>query len=709
MQPAPGGGGARSSRRASRELDTPPDRPVVASRRASQGSHQAEGGHGQAEKGNDAMAVAAEIATGGGDGEGEVATRPARNRRTSSVDLKAKRPTRRRRASRESIHDLLQGDATFDLPEMRRKRQALREDPMVAEALNEWWIVTDSDGNGEIDRDEYMELGKALYRVMIADGNEAAAAKSAANDWEEDSKGREVMDSEMFKSAIFELADLWTKTLDPSEYVAFLKQLLVKMKAAGLGGDLLLGVQLHKGVNRSRRGSKESIPTITSEPNRSRRGSKESIPPIKSEPIASTTANQSAVIESSEEHSGAFSGANISEMKKQVVAEAPAPPASSPEASSAAAPSSSTETTASDLLASMSAPKTPSTPSAVDVPTTPVPTVAGPSSAPKQTSVVPDTETVPKGPASAPSAASTSPAAESAAVASATPAAQGGERPCWLPEPTAAPHPGTPQPGASEAPSVAGDNIDTGAIRPRAANVDGGDGGKPLPLPVPPTQQPQRVVKNGRRASKDGAASDLLFQEAASALAAAAAPADEAPRPLPAVGEDAKKTPASARNARRSRELSFELAGAGSSASARSRSTRTSAEGDDSGDTPPPKGSAGTVRSRRASREITYFPPSAPGFLPASVGGKASDTAFVSNLNHAGGGENGEGANVRALGMAAFDGADLPMEPTMQPKKNELAEKALTKGGPRRVPRRSRDLEEDLDLFQAPPPIAPRG
>ena len=131
------------------------------------------------------------------------------------------------------------GEATFDLPEMKAKRAALREHPDVISALNVWWDITDADGNGVIDRDEYILLGKALYRVIINDGNEKAAQESAENDWEEDCRGNETMDEALFKQAIFELVDLWTDTLDAVEYVDFLMSLLEKMKLKGLGSDLL--------------------------------------------------------------------------------------------------------------------------------------------------------------------------------------------------------------------------------------------------------------------------------------------------------------------------------------------------------------------------------------------------------------------------------------------------------------------------------------
>ena len=133
------------------------------------------------------------------------------------------------------------GDANFDTPEMKAKRAALRHNVAVSAALDEWWEATDADGNGFIDREEYIELGKALYRVIIADGNETAAQKSAEDDWEEDSKGEKLMTAAHYRDAIFQLCDLWTDSLEPTEYVAFLVNLLAQMKVAGLGTALLAG------------------------------------------------------------------------------------------------------------------------------------------------------------------------------------------------------------------------------------------------------------------------------------------------------------------------------------------------------------------------------------------------------------------------------------------------------------------------------------
>ena len=111
---------------------------------------------------------------------------------------------RTRRKSKEQwqreAHDL-------ENPNKKAQRRALRYDTRVAAALDAWWDVTDADGSGAIDREEYLELSKSLYRVMIGDGDEEAAQRSAEDDWEEDCKGQDTMGAEEFRDAIFQCVE----------------------------------------------------------------------------------------------------------------------------------------------------------------------------------------------------------------------------------------------------------------------------------------------------------------------------------------------------------------------------------------------------------------------------------------------------------------------------------------------------------------------
>ena len=61
----------------------------------------------------------------------------------------------------------------YESPAMLMARRQLKSDPMVLATLKEWWLATDADGNGSIDREEYIELMKAMC---------VAAARTAAAD-----------------------------------------------------------------------------------------------------------------------------------------------------------------------------------------------------------------------------------------------------------------------------------------------------------------------------------------------------------------------------------------------------------------------------------------------------------------------------------------------------------------------------------------------
>ena len=64
-----------------------------------------------------------------------------------------------------------------------------------------------------------------LHLALVPDVQKEDLLISAAQDWVEDSNGKETMDFEQFFSSMFELADIWVEGIDGAEYVAFLQRL----------------------------------------------------------------------------------------------------------------------------------------------------------------------------------------------------------------------------------------------------------------------------------------------------------------------------------------------------------------------------------------------------------------------------------------------------------------------------------------------------
>ena len=128
-----------------------------------------------------------------------------------------------------------------------RQRSALREHPEIKACCHRWWNcliipVIDSDHSGTISKEEYLVFHKCLNFALTHEEKgrmtslppigSAAATKLALEDWENDAKGGEKIDAETFELTIFELADIWTDTTDPQEYVDFLDWLFSEMVVA---------------------------------------------------------------------------------------------------------------------------------------------------------------------------------------------------------------------------------------------------------------------------------------------------------------------------------------------------------------------------------------------------------------------------------------------------------------------------------------------
>ena len=105
------------------------------------------------------------------------------------------------------------------------RREMLRFDPTVRELLRGFWVLSDADGSGSIDREEYMDLHLHLYAAMNVevtraadaleeglrgkDGWKEAARAIAAREWEFDAQGRDFLDEHLFGVSLFQLVDAW--------------------------------------------------------------------------------------------------------------------------------------------------------------------------------------------------------------------------------------------------------------------------------------------------------------------------------------------------------------------------------------------------------------------------------------------------------------------------------------------------------------------
>ncbi|KAH8069809.1 serine/threonine kinase [Aureococcus anophagefferens] len=109
-----------------------------------------------------------------------------------------------RRALRDlELEELFErsADESGTVDETRRRR------------LHAFWLLVDRDGDGAIDRDEYLDLHVHLYAAMHFGGAEppdlAEARRVAEREWDFDSQGRDGLDHDLFNLSFFQLVDAW--------------------------------------------------------------------------------------------------------------------------------------------------------------------------------------------------------------------------------------------------------------------------------------------------------------------------------------------------------------------------------------------------------------------------------------------------------------------------------------------------------------------
>ena len=130
--------------------------------------------------------------------------------------------------------------------ELRKARTRLRHAPVVVAELHTWWwccqhsitpIIGQSGSakqQNHIGKVEYVRIDRLISKAMQTNFEPEAAQRAAVADWDDDEHGggrgaAETLSRASFMDALFEVADLYTKTVDEGEYADFLHGLFEKV------------------------------------------------------------------------------------------------------------------------------------------------------------------------------------------------------------------------------------------------------------------------------------------------------------------------------------------------------------------------------------------------------------------------------------------------------------------------------------------------
>ena len=131
--------------------------------------------------------------------------------------------------------------AKYYSEEALRRRYSLMQHPVVAEALQNLWLAANTDASDQVlDKAEYCVMHRKLVLALDPSTPPPEAMVTAAEDWERDSEGHEEgLDRERFCWCWFELADLWTESMEPEEYEEFLTRTMDMITTTDRHGNVV--------------------------------------------------------------------------------------------------------------------------------------------------------------------------------------------------------------------------------------------------------------------------------------------------------------------------------------------------------------------------------------------------------------------------------------------------------------------------------------
>jgi hypothetical protein len=120
----------------------------------------------------------------------------------------------------------LQGDSSLNTKSSFKQRQKLRRHPAVLAQLERWWeaatrtaVERGCHDTSRIAKEDYLTIYRLLYIILLGvdEYNDAECEMEALEEWQKDSVDGVMMERAQFLDAVFEVCDLYTPTLEPSD------------------------------------------------------------------------------------------------------------------------------------------------------------------------------------------------------------------------------------------------------------------------------------------------------------------------------------------------------------------------------------------------------------------------------------------------------------------------------------------------------------
>ena len=109
----------------------------------------------------------------------------------------------------------------------------MKSDTVVAESINDFMSLYQTDMHGSINRKEYERMYGKLCNILRLSIDPAEYKRILEDEWKKDSRGYDKMTREMIFDSLFELCDIWCPNIDAAEYKAFFDQIKFRIRYEG--------------------------------------------------------------------------------------------------------------------------------------------------------------------------------------------------------------------------------------------------------------------------------------------------------------------------------------------------------------------------------------------------------------------------------------------------------------------------------------------
>ncbi|KAJ9470758.1 hypothetical protein DIPPA_10074 [Diplonema papillatum] len=120
------------------------------------------------------------------------------------------------------LEKLTDTDTARQQEKTRGQRKRNRINAAVVSKLDEWWECMPKDSEGVINKSIYTWASQLLFYAFVPGSTEDDCQMCIAEDWRTDSKGKKILNKQMFSDAMFQFADVWCESAEYREYVDLL-------------------------------------------------------------------------------------------------------------------------------------------------------------------------------------------------------------------------------------------------------------------------------------------------------------------------------------------------------------------------------------------------------------------------------------------------------------------------------------------------------